>query len=271
MQGRLSALYYQFYDLSIARCLKAQLGYQWETGSSTTFIQPGAWDSNHAGLLCGESLMLNLAQMESAYLEWDARTLEVIRTVSMAQEMGLDSASFNGLVNGVLDGTGTMSVPSESSHSLTLDGEVFRQYRPEVIKHRQRLPGQCGDPQPLSSHQAGECVAASAAGTYQDIQAVLGYSVGGGSIHPSCMQTTISHGSNDSGQFRLDFNDSKYLPFEGLPVDGSDNASLTLSFPNAGDSGKQRVILQSLNDIVLHICYIMRDSPLSSGAPTRNG
>ncbi|OJB92082.1 neuraminidase-like domain-containing protein [Yersinia ruckeri] len=275
MQGRLSALYYQFYDLSIARCLKAQLGYQWETGSSTTFIQPGAWDSNHAGLLCGESLMLNLAQMESAYLEWDARTLEVIRTVSMAQEMGLDSASFNGLVNGVLDGTGTMSVPSESSessHSLTLDGEVFRasidlkslnianDYPDSVVtRSRYRLIKQVSVSLP------------ALLGPYQDIQAVLGYSVGGGSIHPSCMQTTISHGSNDSGQFRLDFNDSKYLPFEGLPVDGSDNASLTLSFPNAGDSGKQKVILQSLNDIVLHICYIMRDSPLSSGAPTRNG
>ncbi|MCW1830152.1 Tc toxin subunit A [Enterobacter asburiae] len=257
MQGRLSALYYQFYDLSIARCLKAQLGFQWETGSSVTFIQPGAWDSNHAGLLCGESLMLNLAQMESAYLEWDARTLEVSRTVSMAQEMGLDSAAFNNLVNGVLSG---LITPPESLHSLTFDGEVFRasidlaslnianDYPNSVVtRSRYRRIKQVSVSLP------------ALLGPYQDIQAVLGYSVGGGSIPPSCLQTAISHGSNDSGQFQLDFNDSKYLPFEGLPVDGSDNASLTLSFPNACNDCKQRVILQSLNDIVLHIRYTMRD------------
>lgn len=262
MQGQLSALYYQFYDLSIARCLKAQLGYQWETGSSATFIQPGAWDSNYAGLLCGESLMLNLAQMEAAYLDWDARTLEVSRTVSMAQEMGLDSAGFNAWVNAVLNAEAQQP---ESSHSLTLgDDGVFRasidlaslnianDYPGSVVtRSRYRLIKQVSVTLP------------ALLGPYQDIQAVLGYSVGGGSIHPSCLQTAISHGSNDSGQFLLDFNDSKYLPFEGLPVDGSDNASLTLSFPNAGTNegieGKQKVILQSLNDIVLHIRYTIRD------------
>lgn len=258
MQGRLSALYYQLYDLSIARCLKAQLGFQWETGSSATFIRPGAWDSNHAGLLCGESLMLNLAQMESAYLEWDARTLEVRRTVSMAQEMGLSSAAFNDLVNGVLDDVKMQT--REQPHILTLDDGVFRasidlkslniadDYPNSVVtRSRYRLIKQVSVSLP------------ALLGPYQDIQAVLGYSVGGGSIHPSCLQTAISHGSNDSGQFQLDFNDSKYLPFEGLPIDGSDNASLTLSFPNAGNGGKQRVILQSLNDIVLHISYTIRD------------
>jgi hypothetical protein len=257
MQGRLSALYYQFYDLSIARCLKAQLGYQWETGSSATFIQPGAWDSNHAGLLCGESLMLNLAQMESAYLEWDARTLEVSRTVSMAQEMGLDSAAFNDQVNGVLGRTMQLS---GSSHSLVLEDGVFRaSINLKSLNIANDYPGSVVTRSRYRLIKQVSVTLPALLGPYQDIQAVLGYSVGGGSIHPSCLQTAISHGINDSGQFQLDFNDSKYLPFEGLPVDGSDNASLILSFPNAGDSGKQRVILQSLNDIVLHIRYTMRD------------
>ncbi len=36
---------------------------------------------------------------------------------------------------------------------------------------------------------------------------------------------------NDSGQFLLDFNDGKYLPFEGIDI--SDKGTLVLRFPNA--------------------------------------
>lgn len=59
---------------------------------------------------------------------------------------------------------------------------------------------------------------------------------------------------NDSGQFQLDFNDPRYLPFEGIPV--NDTGSLTLSFPDA--TGSQRALLESLNDIILHIRYTIQ-------------
>ncbi len=47
---------------------------------------------------------------------------------------------------------------------------------------------------------------------------------------------------------------TKYLPFEGLPVD--DTGTLTLSFPDIND--KQKNLLLSLNDIILHIRYTIR-------------
>ncbi len=34
-----------------------------------------------------------------------------------------------------------------------------------------------------------------------------------------CSALAVSHGTNDSGQFQLDFNDGKYLPFEGIALD----------------------------------------------------
>nr|WP_269809099.1 hypothetical protein [Enterovibrio nigricans] len=56
----------------------------------------------------------------------------------------------------------------------------------------------------------------------------------------------------------MDFNDSRYLPFEGLPIAGDETDScLTLSFPNA--KGKQQAIVESLNDVILHIRYTIRD------------
>lgn len=64
-------------------------------------------------------------------------------------------------------------------------------------------------------------------GAYQNIRAVLNY--GGSAVKPrGCSAIAISHGMNDSGQFQLNFNDDRYLPFEGLPVD--DTSTLTLSF-----------------------------------------
>lgn len=35
--------------------------------------------------MCGEALMLNLVTMEEAYLQWEARALDVDRTVSLAE------------------------------------------------------------------------------------------------------------------------------------------------------------------------------------------
>lgn len=257
MQGKLATLYYQFYDLVVMRCLKAQLGYQWETRDSSTFIQPGAWDSHRAGLLCGEALMLNLTQMESAYLDWDSRSLEVNRTVSLSKEMG--DIDFNAEVLGAMKG----SDPSVSSkHSLQMKGkEVFEaKIDLKALNIEADYPNTVvGDNKVRRIKQVSVSLPALLS-PYQDVQAVLSYSGNGDLIHQSCTQAAISHGVNDSGQFQLDFNDSRYLPFEGLPIDGDGSASLILTFPNAGDSGKQRALLESLTDIILHIRYTIGTS-----------
>ncbi|APX09934.1 hypothetical protein BWP24_27380 (plasmid) [Vibrio campbellii] len=260
MQGRLSAVFYQFYDLTVARCMRAELGYQWETQDPSFFIQPGAWDGNHAGLLSGEALLLNLAQMESAYLEWDGRALEVNRTVSMAQEMGVDSAGFNAEVNQVLNDA-VSSLQPHTLEMVEIMGTESKVFTASIDLNALAIADDYPDAMLSNSGSSVRRIKQISVslpallGPYEDIQAVLGYSGNGNGIHQSCMHTAISHGINDSGQFQLDFNDSKYLPFEGLPINGDGSAKLTLSFPHAGDTGKQRSILQSLNDIVLHIRY----------------
>ncbi|CAH2935899.1 MAG: Unknown, probable insecticidal toxin [uncultured Paraburkholderia sp.] len=92
-------------------------------------------------------------------------------------------------------------------------------------------------------------------GPYENVRAVLSY---GGSfasnLAKGCNAIAVSHGMNDSGQFVLDFNDARYLPFEGIPV--ADQGSLTLSFPDA--TGRQKALLESLNDIILHIHYTIQ-------------
>ncbi|QUM84380.1 neuraminidase-like domain-containing protein [Moritella sp. 28] len=252
MQGRLSSIFYQYYDLTVARCLKAELGYQWETSDTATFIRPGAWDSNHAGLLCGEALMLNLAQMDSAYFDWDNDALEVTRTVSMATEMDSSTDAFNHSVKAALQGA---KANGEIKHELKLEEDKFSaKLNLSALNIDSDYPEDCGV---LGKRKRIKQISVSLPALlapYQDIQAVLSYTGTNTNMHISCRQSAISHGINDSGQFQLDFNDGKYQPFEGLPIAGDDeNSCLTLNFPNA--TGKQQAVLESLNDIVFHIRY----------------
>ncbi|MER2370242.1 neuraminidase-like domain-containing protein [Photorhabdus laumondii] len=263
LRGRLSAIYFQFYDLTVARCLMAEMAYRWETNDAAArFIKPGAWQGTHAGLLAGETLMLNLAQMEDAHLKQEQRVLEVERTVSLAniyKEKGQFSLTEkiaelmkNKLVtagsgnNTLKFGTGNAQTSLQASISLA-DLQIRHDY-----------PENSGVGNVRRIKQISVTLPALL-GPYQDVQAILSYSGDVTGLAESCKSLAVSHGMNDSGQFQLDFNDGKFLPFEGIDID---KGTLTLSFPNAigegSKEGKQKTMLESLSDIILHIRYTIR-------------
>ncbi len=261
LRGRLSAIYFQFYDLAVARCLMAEMAYRWETNDAAArFIKPGAWQGTHAGLLAGETLMLNLAQMEDSHLKQEQRVLEVERTVSLAEV-------YNGL-------------PKEKGQ-FSLTEKIA-----ELVKNKSGTAGSGSNALKLSTENAKASLQASISladlqihsdypessgvgnvrrikqisvtlpallGPYQDVQAILSYGGDATGLAKGCKALAVSHGMNDSGQFQLDFNDGKFLPFEGIEID---KGTLTLSFPNA--TGKQQAMLESLSDIILHIRYTIR-------------
>ncbi|WP_445374052.1 neuraminidase-like domain-containing protein [Photorhabdus tasmaniensis] len=255
LRGRLAAIYFQFYDLAVSRCLMAEMAYRWETNETTaSFIKPGAWQGTHAGLLAGETLMLNLAQMEDAHLRQDQRVLEVERTISLAevydqlpqdkftltQEMEKLVSKGSGSVgkdNNKLEFGADTKTSLEASISLSALN-IHSDYPDSIGKTRRIKQISVTLPALL--------------GPYQDVQAILSYS-GETELAKGCQALAVSHGMNDSGQFQLDFNDGKFLPFEGIDVD---QGTLTLSFPNA--TGKQKTMLESLSDIILHIRYTIR-------------
>ncbi|WP_380177518.1 neuraminidase-like domain-containing protein [Kalamiella sp. sgz302252] len=251
LRGRLAAIYYQFYDLAVSRCLMAQKAWQWEfKDEATTFIRPGAWQGTWAGLMAGETLMLNLAQMEKAALERGQRVLEATRTVSLAQYYA-EQKGFNfveQIAAMIANGSGIAGPVGEG---IKLFDSRFMAYLKladlnisgDYLLHagRKQYVKQVGVTLP------------ALVGPYQDVQAELTYS---GSDAPAlargCTTQFVSHGMNDSGQFQLDFNDSRYLPFEGVDING--DGTLILTLPNTLD--KQRALLASLNDIILHIRYV---------------
>ncbi|EBD9557959.1 toxin [Salmonella enterica] len=257
LRGKLSEVYFRFYDLAVSRCLMAEMAFRWETNvSGTSFIKPGAWQSASAGLLCGEALMLNLAQMEDAYIRQEKRALEVERTVSLAQTyQGLSGNKAFNLVaklgEFLKNGSGNTG---DAGNGLTLGaGKLSATIRLSDLNIAADYPDSITGTGKVRRIKSISVSLPALLGPYQDIQALLSY--GGSIVMPEgCNVLAVSRGMNDSGQFLLDFNDGKFLPFEGIPV--TDTGTLTLAFPNA--TLKQKALLESLSDIILHIRYTIR-------------
>jgi len=244
LTGQLSALYYQAYDAVLSLCLSAQACWQYEMGDMTsTFIQTGAWNDSYHGLLVGETLALNLQQMESAWLTRNARRLELTKTVSLKQ---LDSEAFTSLVT---DGVTQFSL-SESLFDNDYPGHYLRQIKYVTVS----LPALVGPYQDvrMTLVQSGSSILLKA-----DINGVnyLNDSTTGSASNiitnlRASQQIAVSSGLNDSGMFILNFGDERYLPFEGTGA----VSDWQLKFPNV-KSAEQQALLQSLNDVIIQVHY----------------
>ncbi len=84
MAGQLTTVYTQAYQLALGLAQQAERAFQYELCTSSTFLQSGYWDSQHKGLLAGESLLFDLRRMEAAYLAQNVRELELTKTISLA-------------------------------------------------------------------------------------------------------------------------------------------------------------------------------------------
>ncbi|MBI6528155.1 hypothetical protein JEP40_03280 [Proteus vulgaris] len=251
LRGKLMAIYKPFYDLAISRCRMAELAYQYDLGETQTFIRPGAWQGNYSGLMAGESLMHNLTQMENSYLEKDKRALEITKIVSLSDVyQGLSTKPFGfEQVTDVINQSKTQLGTAENGITLK-NGQLQASIKLSDLAIDKDYPADLGK---LRRVKQISVTLPALTGAYQNIRAVLNY--GGSAVKPrGCNAIAISHGMNDSGQFQLNFNDDRYLPFEGLPV--NDTSTLTLSFPDA--TSKQKEMLLTLNDIILHINYTIR-------------
>lgn len=253
LRGKLSAIYYQFYDLTVSRCLMAQEAYKWALGeNSAHFIRPGAWQGTGDGLMAGETLMLNLAQMEQSYLQKDTREKEVMRTVCLSEfynGLGDDGFVLTDKITELLIGSSD-SAGSGDNVLEVKDNQLLSTLKLSDLAIGRDYPDTTGK---LRRIKQISVTLPALTGPYQDVRAVLSY--GGSVILPrGCQALAISHGMNDNGQFQLDFSDSRWLPFEGIPVD--DTGTLTLTFPDARNG--QKALLLSLSDIILHIRYTIR-------------
>lgn len=268
LRGRLMAIYSPFYDLAVSRCFMAESAYRYEmnvNAEDRSFISTSAWKGAYSGLMAGESLMLNLAQLEAAYLEKDKRVLEVTRTISLAEvyssaKMSSSKFSFADITALVSEGTpGKLGNQNNYIELLSTKEQTNHMELDAVIK-LDELGIYTDYPKNLGVHRLIMQISVTLPALiepYQNVRALLEYEGEGDNQLPvGCKSIAISHGMNDSGLFHLQFGDSTYLPFEGLSVNS--NGKFKLRFFDVGGEDQKR-LLQTLTDIVLHIRYTITD------------
>lgn len=265
LRGRLMAIYSPFYDLAVSRCFMAEDAYRYEmnvNAEDRLFISTSAWKGAYSGLMAGESLMLNLAQLEEAYLEKDKRVLEVTRTVSLAEvyssdKMSNNKFSFADVTALVSEGKPRRLGNQNNYVALISTPEQTNLLELDAVIKLDELGIYTDYPKNLGVHRLIMQISVTLPALiepYQNVRALLEYVTDAKDerLPEGCKSIAVSHGMNDSGLFHLQFGDSTYLPFEGLSVKGQGHFKLRFFDVGGGD---QKRLLQTLTDIVLHIRY----------------
>ncbi|WP_025286252.1 Tc toxin subunit A-related protein [Granulibacter bethesdensis] len=259
LNGQLAALYYRAYDAVVSTCLAAQACWQYEMGDrTTTFIQSGTWNDHYRGLQVGETLLLNLHQMEAAYLVRNERRLSIVRTLSLKDHLE------NAFEKQKDDGQFIFEI-SEDLLDLDYPGHYLRQIKtltvtlPTLIGPYQNVKAtltQTYSATLLAPHPDGVTFMRTGQGNGNDVMV---------NWRPS-QTVALSSGYNDSGTFELRLDDERYLPFEGTGA----VSRWVLTFPRAKpetlDNNKilpadtqQRLLLDNLDDVLVQIHYTACD------------
>ncbi len=238
MITQIATVYFQAYRLAYDMAKKAEKCYQRELGlEDTSFIQFGYWDSLKKGLLSGDKLVTDLRRLEAAYIDNNKRELEIIKHISLAQiaPMALMLLKETGKCD--------LSLP-EWLFDMDFPGHYMRRIKNVSIS----IPCVSGpytgvnctlslvrsqvrkDPDPIHP--------------YNDAQR---FRVQYGSIS----SIATSHAQNDNGMFELNFNDERYLPFEGEGV----ISDWQISMPRETNYFD----FATISDVLLHINYTARN------------
>ena len=242
MISRLSSVYFQAFQLATDLATRAERSFRFELGLPTSsFIQPGHWDSLKKGLLAGESLTLDLARMASAYLEQNKREYELTKHVSLRQ--------LNPLALLELKATGTCEVTlPEWLFDLDCPGHYLRRLKTVSIS----IPCVIG---PYASVNCTASLLSSSVRTSPILAG--GYARAGEDAarfvdYFGAIQSVVtSSGSTDAGMFETNLRDERYLPFEGSGAIGRWRLELPSEF--------RQFDYTTISDVILHLRYTARE------------
>ena len=223
--------YFQAYQFAYDMARKAEACYRFELGiQNTSFIEYGYWDNLRRGLLAGDKLAQSIRRMEASYLDQNKRELEITRHISLAQYFPVEF----------------MKLKATGHCELNLEEWFFDMDYPGHYKRRIK-----------SVSITAPCVA----GPYTPINCKL--SISSSSIRASKLRDeensniykeyaaqqhiVTSSAQADSGMFQTNFDDERFLPFEGAGAISTWEISMPIE-TNQFD-------FATLNDFVLHLNY----------------
>ncbi|WP_321514922.1 neuraminidase-like domain-containing protein [Marinifilum fragile] len=228
----ISNLYRSAFEMAFEMAKQAEGAYNFELcpDKPRLPLPTNLFDAQYKGLLAGEKLFMELKKMEADYLTNNKRKFELTKHVSFAM---LDPQKILDLRNG---GTCSVNLP-EILFDLDHPGHINRRIKSVSLT----IP----------------CVA----GAYTSISADLSLKSSsivtddqGTVFSPKKKITRMATSSavNDSGLFELNFNDARYLPFEGAGA----ASEWVITLPN----NIRQFDYNSINDVILHINYTAEDA-----------
>ncbi|QHI96824.1 hypothetical protein GT347_01740 [Xylophilus rhododendri] len=260
--SRISALYYQAHDAVVSVCLATEAAWQVEMGDFTSrFIQGGAWEDRYKGLLAGEHLKFSLLRMDHAYVMGRERRLEIVKTISVKNLLGTAPIAGDARKQSPWDkalaqlrSTGKVDF---SFAELLYDRDYPGHYLRQIAAVTVSLPAVVAPYQDvravLTQTDSHLLTKADQAGVAYLLNPLKAGADPGDHVKRqirASQQIALSTGMDDSGMFVLNFNDERYLPFEGTGA----VSSWQLEFPNPQSQDQQR-ILESLTDVIVRVHY----------------
>ncbi|MFP3033741.1 MAG: neuraminidase-like domain-containing protein [Wolbachia sp.] len=247
MKGQIASIYFQAYKMALEVAKQAEKTYQYELNNDKEFITNSSWNSLKEGLLAGNSLKFTLEQMAKSYNEGNKRTLEISKVVSLRQ---IDPVALSELKT---KGSCKFAL-TEKLFDLDFPGHYCRKIKNIKIT----APAVVG---PYENIHASLQQTSNKIVLKPDIEAIK-YLLGEeGSNQPQedvlrvnwkhNQQIAISKGDQDSGLFELNFNDERYLPFEGTGA----ISDWELNLPQATN----RFNTSAISDVIIHIDYTAFD------------
>jgi hypothetical protein len=239
MLQQITTVYFQAYKLAFDMALRAEKCLQFELGQEgLSFIEFGYWDSLKKGLLAGEKLGYDIRRMDSAYIEQNTRELELTKHISLAKVMPLKLLELK--TSGACD----IDFP-EWIFDMDYPGHFRRRIKSVSLTIPCTIGPYIGVHATLSLVGHGVRVNEDVAAGYGDPLAPDGPRFVSG--HVPIKSIATSHAQNDAGLFELNFNDERYLPFEGAGAVSRWRLSLPKE-SNQFDFG-------SISDVVVHVRY----------------
>jgi receptor-binding and translocation channel-forming TcA subunit of Tc toxin len=239
-----ASVYFQGYQLAYDMAKRAEKCFQHERGDpSATFVQFGYWDSLKKGLLAGERLANDIRRMEAGYLEQNSRELEITKNVSLTQHFPLS------LVMLKETGACTIVLP-EWLFDLDYPGHYFRRLKSVALSIPSVVGPYTSINCTLSLTNHGIRVRTEVAGGYGDPLAGADDRFYKSAVPQSAIAT--SHGQSDNGMFELNFNDERFLPFEGAGA----VSEWRLEMPRENNQFDPA----TMSDVILHVRYTARSS-----------
>jgi hypothetical protein len=235
----LSSIYFQSYKLANEFAKQAELTYRFEINAPTTntFISYGHWDNLKKGLMSGERLRSELNMLDKAYTEANIRKLEITKLYSL---MLFNPVALKDLK---ITGSCEFTIP-EFVYDLDYPGHYLRRIKSVAISI----------PAVIAPNSSVACKLTLLENSYRVSAKVegIGYPEGESDnrfvYNPITLQSIVtSSAQNDRGIFEFNFNDERYLPFEGAGAISRWRIELPEEF--------RQFDYNTISDVILHINY----------------